>query len=108
MRKHNRPSILGRRPRVERAAVYATAQERDGSTVTFRVGQPVHWIAAQERWARLAEDRLRPGAIRFRGRKLRVKFYEVRSVDRYGRRLDSNRADQVIPVPYTAHRVHGR
>jgi hypothetical protein len=100
----NRPSIPGRRP-AERHAVFATVQERDGSHVTFRVGLPQRGNGAWDRHERLAGTGavFKRGAIRYRGRKLRVKFYEVRTVDRYGRRLDSNRADQVIPVPYTAH-----
>jgi hypothetical protein len=109
MRKPSRPSIPGRKPR-ERAAVYATVQERDGSTVTFRVGQPMSGNGAWNRHDRLAGTgaTFKRGAILYRGRRLSVKFYEVRHVDRYGRRLDSNRADQVLPVPYSAHRVHGR
>jgi hypothetical protein len=101
-----RPSIPGRKPR-ERHAVFATVHERDGTTATFRVGLPQLGQAAWYRWDRLSRDGspLSRGFILYRGRKLPVKFYEVRAVDRYGRRLDSNRSDQVIPVPYRAHRV---
>ncbi len=91
----------------EKAGVYATGRDRKGERVTFRVGQPVRWARAHARHARLAGEGavFKHGKVRHGRRTYRIDFYEVRMTDRHGRRLDSNRVDQVIPVPYRAHRV---
>jgi hypothetical protein len=80
---------------IERHAVYATAKlnvkdprARGGvrvESVCFRVGQH--------------------GRVRHARRWYRIDFYEVRSTDRHGRGLGSERHATALPVPYRAHRA---
>lgn len=93
---------------MEKHAVYATSYARTGRTrATFRVGQPVDLDTAHSRHERLAGtgSRFKHGIVRHMRRKYQIHFYEVRAVDQHGRRLDSNRADDPILVPYRAHRT---
>jgi hypothetical protein len=85
-------------------AVYATTTQG----VTFRIGQPTDWRTAQERWLRLYPDPVTTGYIKHMRRKYPVKFYEVRSTDRDGYGLGSERHSRAIPVPYRNHRKAGR
>jgi hypothetical protein len=88
----------------DRHAVFATCQ-LGSETVTFRIGQPVDWDRAQARWSRLypAANGIR-GRVRHSRRWYRPSFMEVRSVDRHGRGLGSERHETAIPVPYRAIR----
>jgi hypothetical protein len=86
---------------MELHAVYATCTSKHG-TITFRVGLPVAWAAAQARWERL-DARRRAGAsvrVRWARRWYRAMFLEVRAVDRHGRGLGSDRHSLAFPVPY--------
>jgi hypothetical protein len=86
-------------------AVYATTQRRDGTPgPTFRIGRPVSLGRAHDRWQR--HDRngtglgpSRPLAVRFDGRRLPVRFLEVRAVDSDGRGLGSERHALAFTVP---------
>jgi hypothetical protein len=98
-------------------AVYATCETGDGDTITFRVGQPTTHNAAHARYARLWEagaidhGQCRPLArarVRHQRRWYRVRFMEVRSTDRHGRGLGSERHSQAIPVPYVKVRKVGK
>jgi hypothetical protein len=88
---------------MERHAVYAVTT----SGVTFRVGAPVDWDVAQNRWARLASRRRagRKPRVRHMRRWYPVKAFEVRSVDRHGIGLGSDRHGRAIHAPYRACRV---
>ena len=93
---------------MERYAVYATSYAtRDRTRATFRVGQPVDLNRAHGRHERLAGtgSTFLHGTVRHQRRGYVIDFYEVRAVDEHGRRLDSNRADEAIHVPYRAHRA---
>lgn len=84
-------------------ALYANTP--DG--VTFRVGLPVKWDPAIARWYRLDDLRRLGRAIRVRHNRrwYSVESFEVRSVDRHGRGLGSERHDRAIPVPYRAAKL---
>lgn len=90
----------------EKHALYAVCRTATGLDLTFRVGQPVGWVAAMQRWTRL-DARLngidcpaREVVIRWARRKYSVRYFEVRSVDANGRGLGSERHEQAFPVPY--------
>jgi hypothetical protein len=88
-------------------AVYATAVARNGQTTTFRVGLPVDWNTAQNRWERL-DDRRRGGrdqAILWARRQYKINALEVRAVDYHGRGLGAERHSTAFPVPYRASRL---
>ena len=98
----------------ERHALYATCDTRDGGTITFRVGQPVYgWHGALARFHRLWTDGaidqgqkapLARARVRWDRRWYRVRFMEVRAVDRNGVGLGSERHSRAIPVPYRSAR----
>jgi hypothetical protein len=102
---------------IERHAVYATAKlnvkdprARGGvrvESVCFRVGQPVDLSTAMDRHERLAGTgaTFKHGRVRHARRWYRIDFYEVRSTDRHGRGLGSERHATALPVPYRAHRA---
>lgn len=102
------------KPTNPKHALYVTCETSQGTTLTFRVGQPVSWDAALDRWQRIA-DRLdgfngqtaRPVTIRHDGRRYSAKraCVEVRAVDRDGRGLGSERHTLAFPVPYRAMRT---
>lgn len=83
-------------------AVYANCRDLAGERATFRVGQPVGWGAAQDRWLRLDDGRRanRCQVVGANRRRYLVESYEVRAVDRHGRGLGSKRHGSAIPVPY--------
>lgn len=91
-------------------ALFATVETNDGSgTLTFRVGQPTTHERAHARFERLwragaiDNGHRNPSAkarVRYRRRWYSVKFMEVRSTDRHGRGLGSERHARAIPVPY--------
>lgn len=93
-------------------AVYATVDTNDGTqTLTFRVGQPTTRDRANARWARLWEagaidngqrKPLATARVRYGRRWYRVRFMEVRAVDRHGRGLGRQDHAAAIPVPYRA------
>ncbi len=95
----------------ERHAVYVTVKLRDGSAVTFRVGQPTNWHRASARWHRLDARRAagRVQTVRHDGRRYPLDTargcVEVRAVDAHGRGLGSERHALAFPVPYRALRV---
>lgn len=84
-------------------AVYATAvTPRRKYSTTFRVGQPVSWGRAQDRWLRL-DDRRRAGIptfIRWMRRRYFVQYFEVRAVDENGRGIGSERHLLALTIPY--------
>jgi hypothetical protein len=93
-------------------AVYATTPVmRDGTRVTFRVGQPVHQDRADARWMRLDNrkggwegvDR-RPVTVKHDGRSYPVEHLEVRATDTHGRGLGAARHATALTVPYRALR----
>ena len=95
----------------DRHAVYAiTDNVRHGEHIAFRVGQPIGWNSAQNRYERLyARERgirqpARPVKVRHDGRVYRVKAFEVRAADAHGRGLGSERHATAIVVPYRAVR----
>lgn len=92
---------------MERHAVYANCITRQGDRLTFRVGLPVSWDAAQDRWLRLDNRRIAGRAIRipWMRRFYRVESFEVRTVDRNGHGLGSDRHGRAMPVPYRAIRM---
>lgn len=82
-------------------AVYVTAEDFLGERVTFRVGLPTDWHTAQDRWLRLDDQRRGRGlTIRYGGRLYAAHACEVRSVDRHGRGLGSQRHAEAVNVPY--------
>lgn len=85
-------------------AVYANAVSRKGDRLSFRVGLPVSWDRAQDRWLRLDDRRLagRARRVRWNRRHYTVTSYEVRMVDRNGRGIGSERHALAFPVPYRA------
>lgn len=92
---------------MERHAVYATCIDHRGERLTFRVGLPVAWDLAIARWYRLDNWRTGFGGarqrrllVRWARRQYRVLHFEVRSVDRHGRGLGSDRHALAFPVPY--------
>lgn len=86
----------------ERHAVYAVCP--DG--LAFRIGLPVSWGRAQDRWSRLdARLRARGLTIRHDGRRWAAMRLEVRAVDAHGRGLGSERHALAFPVPYRLARV---
>jgi hypothetical protein len=91
----------------DKHAVYANCVSSTGHSLTFRVGLPIDWSSAQERWYRL--DDLRRGMNGQTARSIRiwwnrhrytVESFEVRSVDYNGRGLGSERHERAFPVPY--------
>lgn len=93
---------------MQRYAVYATSYgTRNRTRATFRIGQPTDLNRAHDRHERLAGTGLEfnRGLVKHQRRQYRIAFYEVRAVDDHGRRLDSNRSDEPIHVPYRAHRA---
>lgn len=90
--------------RNELHAVYANCEDYQGRRVTFRVGQPASWDAAQARWRRLDYRRLfkRAPVVRHARRRYTVQSLEVRAVDPHGRGLGSERHGSALLVPYRA------
>lgn len=92
---------------IEKHAVYANCIDAAGETLTLRIGLPIEWDFAINRWYRL-DDRLRgyngkPSRrirVRYNRRWYTVDSLEVRSVDRHGRGLGSERHELAFPVPY--------
>ncbi len=92
-------------------AVYAiTDNVKYGEHVAFRVGQPTNWHTAQGRYERLySRSRgiakpARPVRVKHDGRIYSVKDFEVRSVDKFGRGLGSERHERAIVALYRAVR----
>ena len=90
--------------------VHAHADARGGKrvdSVTFRVGQPADLDTAMSRHDRLAGTGadFKHGKVRANRRSYPIAFYEVRTCDRHGRGLGSERHWSAQPVPYRAHRV---
>lgn len=86
----------------DRHAVFVNSE--DG--VTFRVGQPVDWNRATDRWLRLDDRRIAKGlTVRHDGRKYRAKSIEVRATDRHGRGLGSERHATALTAPYRMART---
>ena len=94
-------------------AVFATVETNDASrTLTFRIGQPVKSTnVAMARWERLwsagaidsgQRNPLATARVRYRRRWYRVRFMEVRDVDRHGRGLGREDHGAAVPVPYRA------
>lgn len=86
----------------EKHAVYAVCHAYNGERLSFRIGLPIDWHRAQNRWNRLDAKR-RAGvaqAIRFMRRQYRADFFEVRAVDFNGRGLGGERHALAFPVPY--------
>lgn len=83
-------------------AVYANCRDLSGDRATFRIGAPLAWGAAQDRWLRLDDARRakREQVVNANRRRYLVESYEVRSVDRHGRGLGSDRHASAIPVAY--------
>lgn len=82
-------------------ATYVTCDLPEGDTITFRVGVPTDWNTAQDRWLRLDDARIAGNLnIRYMRRSYAVRFVEVRSTDKHGRGLGSERHWNAIPVPY--------
>lgn len=99
------------RDKSRNTAVFATVETGDGTTLTFRVGMPTSLARAHTRWSRLwaagAIDNgqrapLARARIRYARRWYRVRFMEVRSVDRHGRGLGRADHGAAVPVPYRA------
>lgn len=91
-----------------RHAVFAIADVPEGPhALSFRVGQPVSWDVAQDRFARLYGRRFagRAQTVRHDGKRYKVRNYEVRAVDQFGRGLGSDRHKLAFPVPYRANRL---
>lgn len=87
-------------------AVYANTSARNGERLTFRVGLPVDWNTAQDRWNRLDKRRAsRTIHVRNMRRTYRVDSLEVRAVDYNGRGLGSDRHSLAFPVPYRAAKL---
>jgi hypothetical protein len=88
-------------------ALYATCETPSGLALTFRLGQPVDWRTASDRWSRLDDKRHagRSFAIRWMRRRYSVRFFEVRAVDENGRGLGSDRHSLAFPVPFRLCRV---
>lgn len=86
-------------------ALYAICYDRhgvkSGESVTFRVGLPVDWTTAQNRWERYDSQRRAGRAIRimWMRRRYTVRWLEVRTVDRNGRGLGSERHGNAFTVP---------
>jgi hypothetical protein len=93
---------IGRTGHSELHAVFATCMDYTGERLTFRVGQPVDWFTAQNRWERLDGARALRRAIRWARRRYAVQHFEVRAVNRHGQGLGSDRHATAIPVPYRA------
>ena len=99
-----------------RHAVFATAKlqvsdprARGGirvEPVCFRIGQPTDLTTAHARHDRVAGtgSTFKRGRVRHARRWYPIAFYEVRSVDRHGRGLGSERHATAIPTPYRAHK----
>lgn len=89
-------------------ALFATTQDRQGRRLTFRIGQPVGWDRAIQRWNRLDRklwaDR-RKFRVRHDGRQLPVAHFEVRQVDQDGRGLGDDRHTLAFPVPFRNCRI---
>lgn len=94
-----------------RHALFATVETPEGPhAVCFRVGKPTTWDRASARFNRLWAAgavhphlfEARPARVRHERRWYRVRFMEVRAVDRHGRGLGSERHATAIPVPYRA------
>lgn len=83
-------------------ALYATARTPSGFPLTFRVGQPVDWNTAIQRWDRLDNRRLRGKrqTIRNARKDYTVEHFELRAVDSNGRGLGSDRHTLAFPIPY--------
>jgi ribosomal protein L13E len=90
---------------VDRHALFAIATDSTGSQASFRLGLPTDWHTAVARHTRLKWDAPRPRAIRWLRRTYRITHYEVRSVDRHGRGLGSERHATAIPVPFRLAKV---
>lgn len=90
----------------EKHAVYATAR-RGADIVTFRVGQPVAWNVAMDRWYRLDDRRVsgRRPVVKANRRKYEVETFEVRAVDAHGRGLGSKRHETALTARYRDCRV---
>lgn len=81
-------------PNENHHAVYATCYAYNGLRLTFRVGLPVGWHRAQNRWNRLDTLRRSGHALRIRhGRR----WYRV---DFHGRGLGSERHALAFPIRY--------
>lgn len=88
----------------ERHALYANTD----TGLTFRVGQPVKWDRAIQRWYRLDDRRrfhARTHTIRHDGRTYTVESFEVRATDPHGRGLGSPRHALAFPVPFRLCKV---
>lgn len=89
-------------------ALFATTKDRTGRSLTFRVGQPVDWGRAIQRYDRLDRklfiDR-RKFRVRHDGRRLPVAYFELRAVNQDGRGLGSDRHTLAFPVPFRNCRI---
>lgn len=88
-------------------ALFATTQDRRGRRLTFRIGQPVDWTQAIQRWNRLDMKRIarRNFRVQHDGRRLQVAYFEVRAVDQDGRGIGSERHTLAFPVPFRNCRI---
>ncbi len=97
---------------MNRHAVYiVTDNVKTGEHIAFRVGQPTDWDKAQARNERLYDRRngaqgvpARPVKVKHDGRVYTARWFEVRSVDKHGRGLGSERHMTAIIAPYRAVR----
>lgn len=93
--------------KTDNQAVFATAIDSRGEQVTVRVGKPTAQHIADARWLRLDDRRIdarvgnRPmPVVHHNRRQYTVQFFEVRTTDRHGRGLGSERHWNAQPTKY--------
>ena len=81
--------------------VFVTCNLPEGGDITFRVGQPVSLFTADDRYERLYQMR-NHFRIHYMRRSYTPRFIEIRSTDKHGRGIGSERHGKAIAVPYAA------